>query len=181
VAFEAGTLVFSSASARRPKAIACLATAGLGALLLTQMAKNATSVVLVYMGILSLVVLAALVGFVRSFRVGIEVNDDGVTARTTFATRRFAWDEIVEAQAVDRAIRTTGRSLVPMTPNAMKMIQVVPVLRLTNGRRVRLQGLQAHIESDTFTNWLDDAIVEINNRLEERHGLGSGAAPTRPS
>lgn len=39
-----------------------------------------------------------------------------------------------------------------------------------------------NIESDTFSNWLNDAVQEINERLEERRGaLGSDATPPRPS
>jgi hypothetical protein len=183
VAFEAGDLTFSSGYVRRQKAVLCTVVAGLGALLLVQMAsKDPGSVVVVYMCIVALVVVVAIVGIVRAFRIGIEVTDEGVTAKTTYSTKHFAWDEIAEAQSVDRAIATTGRGLVPMSPQARQRIQVVLVLRLTSGQRRRLQGLQVKIESDTYSNWLDDAVREINERLEERRGaLGSGATPPRPS
>ncbi len=182
MASEAGNLTFSSVYARRQKAVACLATAGLGTLLLTEMAKRPNTVVDVYMGIVALVAAAGVVGFVRSFRIGIAVSDKGITARTTFTTKHFAWDEVAEALSVDRAIRSTGRNLVPMTQQARKRIQVVPVLRMTSGKRVRLQGLQVFIEADTYSNWLDDAVREINDRLAERRGaLGSGATPPTPS
>lgn len=183
MASEAGTLYFSGAHLRHQRALQCSLTAGLGGLLLYQMAsKSAGSVVDIYMCVVGLVIVTAVVGLVRSFRIGIEVADDGITARTTFSTKHFAWDEIAEATSVDRAIRTTGRNLVPMSQEVRKRIQVVPVLRLNSGKRVRLYGLQVHIESDTFSNWLDDAVMEINDRLEERRGaLGSGATPPTPS
>jgi hypothetical protein len=183
VSFKAGTLTFSSTHTRRSKALVCAGVAGFGALLLSQMAVDPTTITVVYMGVVVLVIVGALIGLVRAFRIGIEVDDRGMTARTTYTTKRFAWAEIAEAQAVDRAIRSSGRNLVPMTQQARSRIQVVPVLRLVSGRRVRLLGLQVQIEADAFsTNWLDDAVTEINERLEERRGaLGSGASPATPS
>lgn len=182
MAFEAGDLTFYSTAARRQKTFVCAVIAGLGILLLTQMASRPNGVVVVYMCIVGIGVITCILGIVRSFRIGIQVTDEGMTARTTYTTKHFAWDQIARAEAVDRAIRTTGRALVPMTQQSLRRIQVIPVLYLTSGKRVRLIGLQVNIESDTFSNWLNDAVQEINERLEERRGaLGSDATPPRPS
>ena len=176
MAFEYGTLTFCHASARRSKAIICAVTAVLCVLMVVQMRQRANSLVDVYMLVVGIVAVVAAIGFVRSFRIGIEVSDEGVVARTTYTVRSYRWDEIASAESVDRAIFVTGRNVVPMNQQTRGRVQVIPVLHLTNGARVRLQGLQVHVDSAFVPNWIDDAVEEINERIEERHGaLGSGA------
>ena len=165
---------------RRSKAMACGAVIGLDALLLVQMSHDASTLTIGYMAAVAVFGLYMVVGLVRSFRAGIELTDDGVVARTAFSTKRFSWDQIAEARSKDRAILGTGRALVPQMSPARDRIQVVPQLRLTSGRLIFLHGLQIRIASDEVSNWLDDALREINNRLAERR-RELGSAPTTPS
>jgi len=165
---------------RRGKAMSCAVVIGLDVVLLVQMSRDPSTLVLGYMAAAAAFGLYVAVGLVRSFRAGIELTDDGVVARTAFSTKRFSWGEIVEARSKDRAILGTGRALIPQMAPARNRVQVVPQLRLTSGRLIYLHGLEIKIESDEFSNWLDDALREINDRLETRR-REAGSAPTTPS
>lgn len=182
MADAASTTTFTSPGLRRAKAMACAGVIGLDALLLVQMSHGPSSLTIGYMAAVGAFGLYMCVGLLRSFRAGIELTDDGVVARTSFSTKRFSWGELVEARSKDRAILGTGRALIPQMAPARDRVQVVPQLRLTSGRLVYLHGLQIKIESDEISNWLDDALHEINNRLEaRRRALGSDPAPSTPS
>jgi hypothetical protein len=173
MAFDSGRLEFYDRSTRTRKATIAIIIVALGILLISSMTKDATSIVYVYMGIVVVVILVALIAFVRAFRVGITVDDVGVTAKTTWSTKRFRWDEISEAEAHDRSVVVTGRALVPTRRGATQRVEVLPILTMANtGRRLRIHGLKATISSSYARNWLDDAIHEINDRLQERRASG---------
>jgi hypothetical protein len=72
----------------------------------------------------------------------------------------------------------TGRSLVTTRRNANQRIDVLPILTMAkDGRRLRIHGLKATISSSVAGNWLDDAIGEIKERLEERR-RATGPGPS---
>lgn len=164
-------LTFTSGQIRRSKAAGCIVSIGLAIFILSQMAKNPTALVKVYMAILSVVALGLVVCLVRAFRVGIVLTSAGVVARTTFSTKTFVWDDIDSALARDRPPMATGRNFVAsFSPQSQERLQIIPQLRLTSGKVVRLYGLQITIANPMTPNWVDEAISEINSRLEARRG-----------
>jgi hypothetical protein len=166
------------------KAVTCAAGLGLLVTLLVQMGRRPTSLVIGYMVVLAMLGALLLTGLVRAFRVGIELTDAAVVARSTFRTRSFAWDDVVSAVPRDRSVRHVGRTFVGLTPAAQAaqhQVEVIPQLRLTSGRLVRLRGLQVHLSSDAAPNWLDDAMREINLRLAARRDDDAEASPATPS
>jgi hypothetical protein len=166
---RAGEITFTSSSIRRSKATGCVVALGVAIFILFQMAKDPTSLVKFYMAVLALVAVGLVVCLVRALRVGIVLSESGVIARTTFSTKSFAWDTIDRAVAKDRRPMSTGRAFVPaFTSQSQQRIQVIPQLRLTSGKEVRLYGLQISIPTPLSPNWVDEAISEINNRLELR-------------
>ena len=175
MADRADETTFTSRQIRRSKAAGCVISIGITIFLLSQMAKNPTPLVKVYMAILSVVALGLVVCLVRAFRVGIVLTADGVVTRTTFSTKSFAWDDIDGALAKDRPPMATGRNFVAsFQPQSHERVQIIPQLRLTSGKVVRLYGLQITIASPMTPNFIDEAISEINSRLEARRGaLGS--------
>lgn len=169
MADRADEFTFTSGAIRRSKAAGCVVAMGFAIFILSQMAKNPTSIVKVYMAVLSVVTLGLAVCLVRAFRVGIVLTADGVVARTTFSTKSFPWDDIDRALAKDRHPMAPGRNFVAsFQSQSQQRLQVIPQLRLTSGKVVRLYGLQISIPNPTSPNWVDEAIGEINRRLEMR-------------
>lgn len=179
---DASTVTFASSAFRRTRAIAWATLLGLDALLLIQMQRDATSLTRIYQVVVGLFGLACILFMVRALQVGIELTDDGIVARTVLSTKRFSWGELADVRARDRTILHPGRAFVPQTAQVRERIQVVPELRLTSGRRVVLHGLKIAIPSNVTSNWVDDALSEINRRLAAlRRAQGGGAVGPTPS
>jgi len=177
---DASTVTFTSSSFRRTKAIVCVGLLGFDVLLLFEMQRDATSLTRIYQVIVGTLGLVCILFIVRALRVGIELTDDGIVARSVISTKRFSWGELADVRARDRTILRPGRAFVPQTAQVRERIQVVPQLRLTSGRLVLLHGLKISIPSNVTSNWVDDALGEINRRLAawQRAQAGGATGPT---
>lgn len=144
------------------------------AALLAQMLRGpaASQVVEVYEGVVAFFIALVAVGLVRSRRVGITLTDVGVVTRTTYATKRFDWTRLRHARTIDRPTRTSTSPFVPV-PIKEPHVKVIPVLEFTNGRDLRLYGLQT-VSEFVYDNWVYEAVLAINEHLEQR-----GAPATR--
>jgi hypothetical protein len=157
-------------SMRRGKALVCVVCAGLLLLLLGQMARQATNAVIVgYMAIVAAGVLALAIGAVRSFRIGFYLSDEGLVARTVYSTKSWRWDQISRADSMDLTIRRGTSNLVGgYFTGHEERVQVIPVIRRRRGTPVVLRGLKVQTSSNEYSNWVDDAVRAINDRLEAR-------------
>lgn len=140
--------------------------------LISQMATEGdglTGIVALYAGLLGGLIAVLLVGFVRSFRAGIEVDDDGVVVRTTYATKRWRFDELRGARLLDRDLPVRQQYFGALHPREERT-RLVPVLVLRNGLDVRLYGLKVIGVGYLAQHWLPDAVEEINGRIALRRG-----------
>jgi len=176
---DAGATAFSSPQVRRAKAIRCAVFAAIASFLLLQMASTTTTgVVEVYMAVVAAFALYMVVAIVRSLRSGIVLDDRGVTVRGSFATRRYRWEQLREAGIQDRAHTTrapAGFTLSRGQPDTR--VVILPTLRLTSGKIVLLYGARVTLSKPDSSNWVDEAVREINRRLEAHRQQGD-AAPT---
>jgi hypothetical protein len=104
----------------------------------------------------------ALVLTVRSLRVGITYDADGVVARGILRTSRWAWAQLGEFQ-----IETT-RSNAPIRLGASgvrKMLRVEEV----DGRVSVLRALVAQRGGPSDPSWLDEAASMLNAQVRARH------------
>lgn len=163
---------FSDSRFRRSKTIRFGAVIVVFAFLLGSMSSTATSrVVWVYLAVGALLIGFLGIGLVRSFMVGIVLTDEGVEVRTTYSTRRWAWDSIERARAHDSDVRTS-----PYVAGVAKLThrdertKVYPILDLVNGRDVRLYGMQMVASNLEDSAWIDEAILAINRTIAARRG-----------
>jgi hypothetical protein len=162
-----GTEVLSSAQMRWSKAILCAILASLLVLLLPQMARRTNGVVFVYMGFVCLGVVVLLVGVVRSLRAGIYLSEDRVVVRTTYSNRSWRWAELERAESIDLVSRGGPMGILAATSQRSEpRIQIIPVFRRVTGSPVVVRGLRVSITSVHDKNWLDDALHEVNRRIE---------------
>jgi len=123
----------------------------------------------VYMAIAAALALLFLVATVRSFFAGFTLDARGVTVRAPLSTRRWRWDEIRSASVQDRS--RTPRAYVGLASQrsfSEPKILVLPKLHLTSGKTVLLYTARISLEDPTSENWVDEAVREINRRLEAR-------------
>jgi len=175
--------VLSSAAMRRTKVVLCLIVAACLGLLLDQMLKHPSAVVDGYAAVVSLGILAMLIGMARGTRAGFYLSDRGVVARMTFSTRSWDWRELDRVESMDLTSRGGPMGILAATTQRTEpRIQIIPVFHLAAGRTVVLRGLRTSSTSSYEPNWLDDALDAVNDRIEEHRtgGRGSGAPP-RPS
>jgi len=169
-----GTTTYASSRYRAAKSAIYVVCAVLLVAMLTSMAKRATTVTEVYMVIVAAAALVLLFGAARAARCGFVVDDDGVTAKMVFSTKRFALAQIDHAETVDRLARSTplGVSFVRVTRAAPEdpRTQVLPVLWLKSGRAVALHSLRVTTRDRFAPNWVDEAIHDVNARLMARRG-----------
>jgi hypothetical protein len=137
----------------------------------TVMAQDATGVVFLYLGVDAVLATIAAIGLVRAFRVGITLDDAGVTVRTTFATRSWPWDEIRSARTLDRVSRGGALGLFGgITLNNDGHVQLLPTITLRSGDVVRFYALRLTVRTRYDSTWADDAMSEITRRAAARRG-----------
>ncbi len=145
----------------------------LGALLLEQILAARAGVhgiLVLYVGIVSAGLVVLLVGLVRSFRIGIALDDDGVVARTTYATKRWRYDDLRGARLLDREVPTRRQYAGRLTLHEERT-RLLPVLVRRDGLDFRLYGLKVFVSGYRGQDyWLTDAVREINERIERRRG-----------
>lgn len=134
--------------------------------------STSSSAVAVYEGFVGILIGIGLVGFARSFRIGISLTPTGVVARSTFATRHYGWGQLVRATTSDHATRGARGPVAAYATRYLdrERVKVVAVLDLTGRKQARLYGLQT-VCNLTAGSWLDDAVDAINERLEARGTL----------
>jgi hypothetical protein len=176
------TTEFSSVVGRRSRAVRCLVVAALLALLLKQMSVRPTSIVYVYMGVVGVVIVVMLIGMVRSLRIGIYLTPDDIVVRTTFSTRSWRWGELERVTTIDIPSRGGFMSLAAPTKRIEPRVLIIPVFRPIGRHPVVVRGLHVVTSSPADANWLDDALREVNQAIEEHRGVpGADAAPPTPS
>lgn len=164
---------FSSSSFRRGKAIRFGLTIAVLGVLITSMASGPrTSLVDVYIGVTGVGIAIIAIGFARAFGAGIYVGDGGVVAKTTYSTKHWNWETLDRASSLDTESRGGPLYLGNSFSRGHERIRVVPILYFTNGLNYRLYGLKIVTTSPYDGQWLDDAVAEINRRLELRRGTG---------
>lgn len=163
---------FFSWRLRRGKAIRFGIALALLCFLFYEMVRGPNSgVVHLYEAVVAALVAFVGVGFYRARHVGITLTGEGVVSRTTYATKRFAWDSLVRARALEHAgARTMRSAVVPTFGKFDPPVRVVPMLELANGKALRLYGLQTIVASDDYDDWVLDAVTAINERLSELRG-----------
>jgi hypothetical protein len=173
-----GATTFTEPQIQRAKAIRCGIVAAIAIFLLYQMAGSTeTSLVRLYMALVAAFALVMLLGTVRSFRSGIFLDDGGVTVRGSFSTRRWRWDELRAAGIQDRSHTQrapAGFTLQPGKPDTR--VVILPTLLLTSGKTVFLYTVRVTLPEPDSSNWVDEAVREINRRLETRRAQGDAAA-----
>jgi hypothetical protein len=170
VAQPDGMAEFSSGQFRRGKAIRFGATiAALGLLLSSMVRGPRNSVVDAYIIIVVAGIALLTVGLVRAFATGIYVGDGGVVAKTTYSTKHWTWETLERAGSLDSVSRGGPLYLGNSFSRGNERMRVVPVLYLTNGIDNRLYGLRIMSTSPYDSQWIDNAITEINGRIERRH------------
>ena len=126
-----------------------------------------TSVVHIYEGVVVVVIVFLLVGFVRAFGVGITLTHEGVVTKTTYSTKHFGWERLRHARTLDRPTRrATSAFALRMPGGGEPPVKVVPVLEFADGRDLRLYGLQT-VSDYAYDNWVYEAVLAINERLDE--------------
>jgi Bacterial PH domain len=172
VAPTADVREFSDTRFRRSKTIRFSLVIVLFAFLLGSMSSTAASgVVWLYIVIGALFIGFLGIGLVRSFGVAIVLTDEGVEVRTTYATKRWAWDSIERARALDKEVRTSPYVFgVAKMAHREERTKVYPILDLVNGRDVRLYGLQTVANDLEDSEWIDDAVLTINRTIAARRG-----------
>ncbi|HUD69103.1 MAG TPA: hypothetical protein VMQ40_02580 [Acidimicrobiales bacterium] len=176
------TTEFADPGARRSKALFCLLGAGVLVLLFRQMSVHAQSIVLVYMGVVGVVIVVMLIGMVRSLRIGIYLTPDDIVVRTTFSTRSWRWGELERVTTIDIPSRGGFMSLAAPTKRIEPRVLIIPVFRPIGRHPVVVRGLHVVTSSPADANWLDDALREVNQAIEEHRGVpGADAAPPTPS
>lgn len=181
-------LEFFSPGFRKGKALRFGLVIALCGLLLYSMTKEITTVVLVYMGLVGFLAAFLAVGFVRAFRTGITLTDQGVVVRTTYSTKLWRWQQVERARAIDHNTRggpffmgaSLNGGIGRGVPHEQRM-HVVPMLYLTNGRDYRLYGLRIVASTVDDSEWIDGAIQEINRRVAQMRSGGTGPARSTPS
>ena len=171
-----GTETFTGRRTQATRAVLLAVAILLLGLLLKDMAKRITPIVDIYMGVVAAGIVVLIVGFVRAFRIGVTLDAERIIARSAFSTRSWRWEQVDGADAIERHRRGVGAGL-RMNPSAWRATAaeryfVVPVIRLTSGRQVVLNGLSAMATTDIGESWTADAVHEINARLERRRGSG---------
>ena len=166
--------VLSSAELRWSKAIMCALAALLLVLLLVDMAKHTNTIVFVYMGIVSLGVVIALVGTARAFRAGIYLFGDRVVVQSTFSRVSWRWTELERAETIDRISRGGPLGVLAMTSQrAEPRVQIIAVFRRVQGSPVVVRALRVSTSSPHEENWLDDALHEVNRRIDAHRGFSA--------
>jgi hypothetical protein len=164
-----GTEEFADAFFRRSRIVRFGATATLLAWVAVSMMRIRpfNGYLATYTGATVALLLVVLVGFARARRIGITVDDDGVTARTTYSTRQWRWDQLKGAHVLEREIaqRQAYLGRIHLTGERVRMLLV---LDLRNGLDVRLYGLKVVTSSYLDRHWLHDAMREINARVQLR-------------
>jgi hypothetical protein len=165
---------FSSPQFRRAKAIRFGLTIAILGWLLYSMAKGPrTSVVDVYLGIVAVGIGLLAIGFVRSFAAGIYLDKGGVVAKTTYSTKHWKWESLDRADSLDSISRNRASGYLGNSfSRGNERVRVVPVLYLTRGVENRLYGLKFVSTTPYDSEWVDDAITEINRRVELRRRGG---------
>jgi hypothetical protein len=152
-------------------------------LLFLQMAAHATSIVLLYMGIVAAGIVVLLIGMVRSLRMGISMTPDGVIVRTSFSTKSWKWGELDRVSSIDVATRGGPLGIAAYTTQRSEpRTLIVPVFRPVGRTPVPVRGLRVVTTSPADANWLDDALQVVNRTIiEHRTTRGTGPAPPTPS
>jgi hypothetical protein len=133
----------------------------------------------VYIGIVALLIGVLLLGFVRSFRCGIRLDDIGVEVRTTYATRRWRWESIERARVLDRPVRGSPYLAgIERISHREDRYYVLVVLTFTDGSDLRLYGLRFVASEPSDSAWVDGAVREINQTLSARRGESGASRPT---
>jgi hypothetical protein len=170
---------FYGVNFRRGKAIRFgLGIALCGYLLESMASSTVDGIIEIYMVIVVLFIGFLGIGFVRSFRVGIRLTDEGVEVRTTYSTRSWPWDAIKRARAHDRAVmqsQLVGGFM--MVARREERTRIHPILDLTNGRDARLYGLQMVTADVRAASWIDEAVIEINRIVAARRGDPDPSTP----
>jgi hypothetical protein len=161
---------FSSTPFRRGKAVRFGLTIALLCLLLASMVRgpDTSSLVAVYIGIVVLVIAFLAIGFVRAFSTGIYVGDAGVVVKTTYSTKHWALESLERAASLDSVAVGSALYISSTLKRAEERTRMVPVLYRADGLDDRLYGLRMVSTSLHDGQWIDDAVAEINRRLELR-------------
>jgi hypothetical protein len=163
---------FSGVAFRRGRAIRFALVIGLLGYLLGLMAASVvTGITEVYMACVVVLICFFAIGFVRSFRAGIRLTDDGVEVRTTYSTKQWPWDSIEHARAHDRVMRQSPylAGLQKVTHHDERT-KTYPILDLTNGLDARLYGLSIVANDLDASSWIGKAVIAINRTVALRRG-----------
>jgi hypothetical protein len=174
---------FADRHMRRSKALVYFFSAAVLSLLFSQMARNARSIVLLYMVVVGAGIATLLVGMVRSLRMGIFVAPDGVVVRTAFLTRSWKWGELDRVSSIDMTTRGGPVGIAGMTTQRSSPVTVIiPVFRPVGKTPIPIRALKVATTSPQDGNGLDDVLKVINSSIgEHRAAGGASAVPPRPS
>lgn len=163
------SVTYQSARFQRARALRHGVIAGVLLWVIWSMSATLNSVVTIYVAVVVLALCVDVVGLVRCLRLGITLDDRGVTVRTTYTTRTYAWDTIERAETVDRLARQPPSSITASRrPGGTERFHVLGVLWLRNGKRVAFPGLRQTVGVHTGPGlWLDEAMLEANRRVKE--------------
>jgi hypothetical protein len=144
------------------------------------MAKDFNTLVAVYLAIDVLGMAVALIGLVRSARIGFTLDDKGLTVRTTYATRSWPWKDIASARTLDRVSRGGTLGLFGGSVRSPEQaIQMLPTITLVSGDVIRFYALRMTVRTTYATTWVDDALIAVTRRAQAFHGTGEDTPPTR--
>jgi hypothetical protein len=172
--FEPAT--FTAASTRHAHALRCVVVGAGLAFILYQMltSKYVNSLVDLYAAITGLCVTAAVIATARAMRIGITLDDNGVTVRTTFSTRNWPWSRIASARSLERVSRGGTLGLFAGPVKTSQQVQLLPMLTFTNGDTYRLYALRMTVRDAFDQTWVDEAMVEITRQAQERRAAATG-------